>query len=176
MATGRKNKIVGQTGEYLVAAELSRRGLIATTFTGNVPHYDIIASNEHGFHVSIQVKAISGKTWQFSDVRQFFKIELDGKKQIIGNLKDTPVKDLIYVMVKLNDYGSDNFYILQWHELRDIIYKLHKDYLIKHDFIRPKRFDSFHSALSEKDIIEYKDRWDLIEDILKKIEVHYALE
>jgi hypothetical protein len=26
-------------GEYLVAAEVCRRGLIATTFTGNVPHY-----------------------------------------------------------------------------------------------------------------------------------------
>jgi hypothetical protein len=39
MATGRSNKLVGQTGEYLIAAELSRRGLIATTFTGNVPHY-----------------------------------------------------------------------------------------------------------------------------------------
>ena len=44
MTTGRNNKLVGQTGEYLVAAELSRRGLIATTFTGNVPYYDIIAS------------------------------------------------------------------------------------------------------------------------------------
>ena len=31
MATGRSNKLVGQTGEYLVAAELSRRGPIATT-------------------------------------------------------------------------------------------------------------------------------------------------
>ena len=41
MGTGRSNKLVGQTGEYLVTAELSRRGLIATTFTGNVPHYDI---------------------------------------------------------------------------------------------------------------------------------------
>ena len=45
MATGRNNKLVGQTGEYLVAAELSRMNLIATTFTGNVPHYDIIASD-----------------------------------------------------------------------------------------------------------------------------------
>lgn len=35
MATGRSNKIVGQTGEYLVAAELSRRGLIATTRIGS---------------------------------------------------------------------------------------------------------------------------------------------
>jgi hypothetical protein len=48
VATGRSNKLVGQTGEYLVAAELSRRGLIATTFTGNVPDYDIIASEKWG--------------------------------------------------------------------------------------------------------------------------------
>ncbi len=45
MATGHSNKLVGQTGECLVAAELGRRGLIATTFTGNVPRYDIIASS-----------------------------------------------------------------------------------------------------------------------------------
>jgi hypothetical protein len=48
VVTGRGSKLVGQAGEYLVAAELSRRGLISTTFTGNVPHYDIVASNEAG--------------------------------------------------------------------------------------------------------------------------------
>jgi hypothetical protein len=53
MATGRHNKLVGQTGKYLVATELSRRNLIATTFTGNVPHYDIYASDEAGHHVSV---------------------------------------------------------------------------------------------------------------------------
>ncbi len=43
MATGRSNYLTKQAGEYLVAAELSRRGYIATTFTGNLPDYDIIA-------------------------------------------------------------------------------------------------------------------------------------
>ncbi len=167
MTTGRKNKIVGQTGEYLVAAELSRRDLIATTFTGNVPHYDIIASNEYGFHISVQVKAITGNTWQFSDIRQFFEVELDSKKQVIGNPKKSPVKDLIFAMVKLNDYGSDNFYILKWETLRDIIFANYKTYLIKQDFIRPKRYDSFHSALSENDILKHKDCWDIIENLLK---------
>jgi hypothetical protein len=42
-ATGRSNYLTKQTGEYLVAAASSRRGFIATTFTGNVPHYDIAA-------------------------------------------------------------------------------------------------------------------------------------
>jgi len=41
-------QLTKQVGEYLVAAEVCRRGLIATTFTGNVPHYDIIASNTTG--------------------------------------------------------------------------------------------------------------------------------
>lgn len=53
MELGRSNKLVGQTGEYLVAAELFRRGLIATTFTGHVPHYDIVASDERGQHVAM---------------------------------------------------------------------------------------------------------------------------
>lgn len=50
MATGRDNQRTKQVGEYLVAAEVCRRGFIATTFTGNVPHYDIIASNATGRH------------------------------------------------------------------------------------------------------------------------------
>ena len=71
MATGRQNKLVGQTGEYLVASELSRRGLIATTFTGNVPHYDIIASTDKGKHISVQVKTSNSSKWQFAKADQF---------------------------------------------------------------------------------------------------------
>src|SRR6266536_3141879 len=66
MATGRSNYLTKQAGEYLVAAELSRRGYIATTFTGNVPDYDIIAVDDCGGHVVVQVKAIAGESWQFN--------------------------------------------------------------------------------------------------------------
>jgi len=65
--SGRSNKLVGQAGEYLVAAELARRGLIATTFTGNVPDYDIIASSENGKCLLIQVKTIRGGSFQLGD-------------------------------------------------------------------------------------------------------------
>ena len=77
MAKGRSNKFVGQTNEYLVAAELSRRGLIATTFTGNVPPYDIIASDESGRHVSVQVKASRGTSWQFGNITLYDNIKFD---------------------------------------------------------------------------------------------------
>src|SRR6202142_584355 len=131
MATGRGNKLVGQTGEYLVAAELPRRGLIATTFTGNVPHYDIIASNEEGKHVSVQVKASRGPSWQFNDITKFCDISFERKRQIVGSLKRCPVLRLVVVFVKIDAAGDDRYYILTWRPLRDLLVKGHKAYLEK---------------------------------------------
>jgi hypothetical protein len=159
MATGRSNKLVGQTGEYLVAAELSRRGLIATTFTGNVPHYDIIASNENGKHVSVQVKASRGSSWQFGDITKFCNIKFKGKHQIVGKPKRCPVQRLVVVFVMIDAGGADQYYILTWRTLRDLLIKGHKDYLAKHGGMRPKKWNSLHSAIVEKTLKPYKDKW-----------------
>jgi hypothetical protein len=93
-ATGRSNYLTKQTGEYLVAAELSRRGFIATTFTGNVPHYDIVAVDEHGGHALVQVKAIAGKSWQFSAIN-FADIMMKGHQQIVRCARTEPVPNLM---------------------------------------------------------------------------------
>ncbi len=166
MATGRSNKLTGQTGEYLVAAELSRRGLIATTFTGNVPHYDIIASNEEGKHVSVQVKASRGSSWQ-SDIRKFCSIDFKGKCQIVGKPQRCPVRSLVVVFVSLGAGEDDRYYILTWRTLRNLIIKHHKDYLAKHGGMRAEKWDSFHVAISEKDLKKYEDKWDIIEKNLR---------
>lgn len=167
MASGRSNKLVGQTGEYLVAAELSRRGLIATTFTGNVPYYDIIASDETGKHVSVQVKASQGSTWQFGDISKFCKISFKDKCQIVGANQKCPVQRLIVVFVMLDKKGTDNFYILTWRQLQNILVREHKAYLAKHNGRRPKRWDSLHSAILEKHLKLYKDNWKVIENNLR---------
>lgn len=143
MATGRSNKLVGQTGEYLVAAELSRRGLIATTFTGNVPHYDIIASNERGQHISVQVKASRSSSWQFGDIRCFCDISFKGKRQLVGKPNRPPVSRLIVVFVKIDPNGSDGFFILPWQRLRDLVVKGHKAYLARHNGMRAHSDDCF---------------------------------
>lgn len=166
MATGRSNKLVGQTGEYLVAAELSRRGLIATTFTGNVPHYDIIACDEAGRHVSIQVKAGRHGSWQFGNITQYFAITFDGKRQIVGEMKACPVRRLVITFVKIEKDGNDRFYILTWQQLRDLLVKEHKAFLQRHNGVRPQRWDSLHCAISEKTLHPYRDRWDTIEENL----------
>lgn len=162
MATGRSNKLVGQTGEYLIAAELSRRGLIATTFTGNVPHYDIIATDETGQHISVQVKASRSKTWQFSNITYYCDITFDGERQVVGDLKPCPVGRLVMAFVKIRDDGNDQFYILTWELLRDLLVDHHKAYLAKHNGIRPKKWDSLHCAITEKTLSPYRDKWETV--------------
>jgi hypothetical protein len=167
MATGRSNKLVGQTGEYLVAAELSRRGLIATTFTGNVPHYDIIASDEDGRHVSIQVKASRSPSWQFGNITQYCDITFDGKRQVVGKAKSCPVLRLIVAFVKIEEDGNDRFYILPWKRLCELLINHHKQFLAKHDGIRPKKWNSLHCAIAQTALQPYQDKWDTIEKNLK---------
>ena len=167
MAAGRSNKIVGQTVEYLIAAELSRQGLIATTFTGNVPHYDIIASDETGRHVSVQVKASRGPSWQFGNIKQYCDITFDGKRQIVGDTKPCPVRRLIMTFVKIADDGNDYFYILPWKRLRDLVVDHHMAFLSRHDGVRPKKWDSLHCAIAEAVLLPYKDKWDTIAKNLK---------
>jgi len=167
MATGRSNKLVGQTGEYLVAAELSRRGLIATTFTGNVPHYDIIASDETGRHVSVQVKASRGNSWQFGDITHYCDITFKEHRQFVGKLKPCPVRRLVVVFVALGKERDDRFYILTWQRLRDLLTRHHVAYLRKHGGVRPRQWKSLHSAVAEKMLLPYRDQWKTIERNLR---------
>jgi hypothetical protein len=49
--------LIGVSGEYFVAAELSRRGYVASITLRNTRGIDIVASNENGNKtVNIQVK------------------------------------------------------------------------------------------------------------------------
>ena len=122
MATGRATKLTGAIGEFLVAAELCRRDLLATPFAGNVPHYDIIASGQCGGHVPVQVKAINGSTWQF-DIRKFSDVQMDedGKHQIVRGPLPEPFPWLMCVLVVLQEIARDRFFVLEWKELQDTL-------------------------------------------------------
>lgn len=160
MATGRGNQLTKQIGEYLVAAELGRRGFVAATFSGNVPDYDIVASDECFRSVLVQVKAITGTSWQF-DIRRFVGVSLDEQRQVVGPPVEIP-RDIVCVMVALSKYGEDRFYVLEWRSLRDLMIREHKAYLEKHGGVRPKKFDSFHAAISEKHLREHQDEWAVV--------------
>ena len=166
MGTGRSNKLVGQTGEYLVAAELSRMGLIATTFTGNVPHYDIIAADEEGRHVFIQVKAGKVASWQLN-LEQFCHVEFDGRRQILAPRKTAPVIGLIVVFVRIAPDRNDRYYVCPWAKLRDLLIEGHSAFLARHDGIRPKRWDSLHCGIGENALQPFLEKWETVTDGLR---------
>lgn len=126
-----------------------------------MPDYDIVATNADFRSTLVQVKAISGTSWQF-DIRKFVEVTLDGRKQVIGRPKQL-ARDIICVMVALRDYGEDRFYVLKWSDLTKIAINNHREFLDRHGGIRPKRFDSFHTAVKLEHVEAYRDQWELIE-------------
>jgi hypothetical protein len=86
MATGHEMQLTGHIGEHLVAAELGKRGYLATPFSGNVPLFDILAADGQGFAIPVQVKTIRGPSWQFS-IDSFLDVEMVGDEQRIRGKK-----------------------------------------------------------------------------------------
>ena len=161
MTSGRNTQLTKLVGEYLVAAELARRGLFAATFSGNVPELDIVTSGPNGDHVPVQVKAKASGGWQL-DISDFADIVMEGDRQIVKGIKTTPYPGLVFVFVNVGDYGSDQFFVIDWISLASLIMKNYVKYLDKHGGRRPKNPKSIHTALDHRDLMEFKDRWDQI--------------
>lgn len=155
MATGLSTKLTGQIGEHLVTAELGRRGITATPFSGNVPEIDILAyANGRTGH--IQVKAINKESWQF-DIRTFLDVILVGKVQRVKGANPKLDRDVICIFVAVGqELGSDKFYIFKQGWLQDFFkgrYKGRKP---------PKNLNSFHCAIWEKDMQRHLGKWQRI--------------
>jgi hypothetical protein len=157
MPTGRSNQVTKQVGEYLVASKLGRIGLVVATFSGNVPDYDIIATDSKFRSVPVQVKTTKGTSWQFN-IRHFVDVQLDGKKQVIGRPVRLPA-NLVWVFAALSESGNDRFYVVSAKTLQKMLIHGHRKYLERFGGIRPKKFDSFHSAIKEEKLLPFKDAW-----------------
>jgi hypothetical protein len=158
MATGRSIQLHKQIGEYLVACELARRGLLAATFSGNIPDFDIIASDSEGSSIPIQVKTIRSGAWQFS-IDKFVEVRFEGKKQILGE-KNTPhIAHLLCVLVVAVDYGSDRFFILEWEQLRDIAISNYSKWLASKGGERPRNYKSLHCSVLPAQLVEFENQW-----------------
>jgi hypothetical protein len=132
MATGRSNQLIKQIGEYLVACELARQGLLVATFSGNVPDFDLIATDFKGSSCPIQVKTIKGGAWQFS-IDKFVDITFDGNKQLIGDKIPLLIPQLVCVFVLAGEkYGEDQFFVLEWSKVQEILIENYTRWLDSH--------------------------------------------
>jgi hypothetical protein len=154
--------LLKQVGEYLVASELARSGLVVATFSGNVPDFDIIASDQNGRSVPIQVKTIKGGTWQFA-IDEFCEVSFDGDKQILGDRLQHRIPHLLHVMVVATEYKHDRFFVLEWEQLRDIAVGQYSAWLKSKGGIRPKNPKSLHCSVTPEDLREFeKNAWERI--------------
>jgi hypothetical protein len=150
-----KTQLTRQIGEHLVVAKLGRLGIIATPFAGNVPEYDIMASDLSGHSLPIQVKAINGPSWQFK-ATSFLDIEFKGKKQVVRGKIKLLNPNLICVFVYLKKEGNDDYYILKLKDLQQHFFEHYKG------GIRPNNPESIHCAVRPKELAKHKGKWPLI--------------
>ena len=155
MGSGYKTQLTRQIGEHLVVAKLGRLGILATPFAGNVPDYDLLASDRSGNSLPIQVKAINGPSWQFS-ASSFLKIEFKKDEQIIKGKTKLVNPKLICVFVHLKQNEQDDYYIFRKQFLQNYFFKQYKG------GIRPKNPKSTHCAIWPKHLKRHLNKWDLI--------------
>ncbi|MBI4688339.1 MAG: hypothetical protein HY756_11305 [Nitrospirae bacterium] len=155
MIKGYSTQLTRQIGEHLVVAKLGRLGILATPFAGNVPDYDLLASDLSGYSLPLQVKAINGPSWQFS-VTSFLEIKFEGERQIVKGKKEIFNPNLICVFVFLKSDGNDEFYVLTVKVLQEHFLKNYKG------GIRPRNPKSTHCAIWPKELTKYRDNWKLI--------------
>lgn len=160
MASGHSNQLTRQIGEHLVAAELGRRGYIATPFAGNVPLYDLLVADSEGRAIPIQVKAIRGGSWQFS-ADQFLDIEFRDGQQTVRGRKTLIHPELLCAFVVLKEAGLDEFYLFRLCDLQD-----HCEQIYKPRGHGSRNPDSRHCAVSPKQFERFRDNWALLEEIL----------
>ena len=138
---------VGVSGEYFVAAELTRMGHLALISLRNWDNVDIVASNEDGTKtVSIQVKTQRGK----------------GRNWVLGEKHEKiHSPKLFYVFVTLKSEGQmPDFYVAPSKVVADTIRVNHKRWLAT-----PGRKGQKHNDTKMRSFVryaEFKDRWDLL--------------
>lgn len=155
MKTGYSTQLTRQIGEHLVVAKLGRLGILATPFAGNVPDYDLLASDLSGHSLPLQVKAINGPSWQFS-ATAFLDIKFEGDRQIVKGKKKILNPNLICVFVFLKPDGNDEFFVMTMKDLQEYFLKNYEG------GIRPRNPKSTHCAIWPKELIKYRDNWELI--------------
>lgn len=141
MPTGRHTHQIGRSGEYYVVAELSRRGFDATTFTGNLPHVDILAIAPDWSALYFQVKTQTGKGWQ-----------LDARERLRA-----PIPRLYWVLALLRNDEEPRYWVIPDAEMQTIIQAEYDS--------RPHQFDPnkpkvYHMRLPEKSIAGREGGWE----------------
>jgi hypothetical protein len=170
MATGLSNKLTSQIGEYLCCAELGRHGLIATTFTGNVPDFDLLVCDSNLVTEPVQVKTSRSNSWP-SKANFWLNIEIDDKNKQQINLGERDISNptLIYICVVLgSDRSGDRFFICQKKDIQTACITSYCRWMDSKDWKRPRNYRSLDNRYYMDDLLPFENNWKLITDRLQR--------
>lgn len=140
--------LTGVSGEYFVAAELSRRGYVASVTLRNTRGMDVIATNSDASRsvgISVKTNKTNKKDWMVNEKSESFH-------------SDT----LFYVFVNLNGVGENpSFHVVPSKVAATAVYESHRAWLSKPKKSGEARKDSSMRRFKDPDN-KFLDRWDLL--------------
>ena len=137
----------GVAGEYFVAAELSRRGYIASLTLKNTRGIDILVSNINATNsVGVQVKTNQGK----------------GQEWMLNKkIEDDTATHLVYVFVRLNHLESPEYHVVPRDAVTKHAIASHQKWLSTPGRNGRPHKDNPMRKFTDPDNI-YLNRWDLL--------------
>jgi len=134
-----KAQLTGMHGVYLVAAELSRLGFIASPTSRNAKGADILATDQscqQAFSIQVKTNSIAANFW-------------------LVDKATTVSRTHIYVLVNLKSKGA-----------KGPEYFIVPSTVVKERTVYSKYPKSEFYSIYRKDILDYKDKWDIFGDPL----------
>jgi hypothetical protein len=101
---------------------------------------------------------------------QFADVVFEGSKQVVRGVRAAPYPGLICVMVQIARPDSaerDRFFVLPCRTLAKIFADGHRDFLAKHNGVRPRQPTSLHTALKPAVLGKWENRWDVLKKRVK---------
>jgi hypothetical protein len=150
MAAQAHRGLTGACGEYHVAAELSRRGWLATVTIKNAPGTDVLAQHlETGRVVTVQTKT--------AGPGNHFRLKV-GDEGVATNDNEW------YALVGLRDLDErPEFFLVPRNHVAAHLYVGHRNWLSKPGRGGHVRKDSPMRTIDRADVEPYRERWELLE-------------
>ena len=141
---------IGRAGELFVAAELNRRGAVATLHLTNTPRVDVIATSPDGYrtaNIQVKTKGARSRSWHW-DIR---KAEAERQAQ------ETDYMVLV-------DLASEHpeYYICRLSEIAERCVERHRAWLKKYGGRRPRNQRSTHMTIPMEVVSSGRNAWDIL--------------
>ena len=150
MAQKPSRQQIGRAGELFVAAELNRRGALATLYLTNTPRVDVIATSPDGrrtINIQVKTKGTRSPSWHW-----------DSKKAEAEHR--APETDYM-ILVDLAD-EHPVYYIRRLSDVAEQSLARHRAWLKERGGKRPRNDDSTHMAIRMETVASGKGAWDVL--------------